>query len=99
MAAVRPSSTPFGLIACVMIMCALLPLTARADQLVITSRTARFTSLVRGPRVSFEEKMAMLLGWAYILNRSLPAFAEATGILETEDSVIGRVIRRASKPR
>ena len=43
----------------------------------------------------FEEKMAMLLGWANTLNRSDPAFAEAQCLLEREVSVIGRVIRRA----
>ena len=43
----------------------------------------------------FEEKMAMLLRWANTLNRSDPAFAEAQCLLEPEDSVIGRVIRRA----
>jgi hypothetical protein len=44
---------------------------------------------------AFEEKMAMLLRWANTLNRSDPAFAEAQCLLEPEDSVIGRVIRRA----
>jgi hypothetical protein len=39
--------------------------------------------------------MAMLLRWANTLNRSDPAFAEAQCLLEPEDSVIGRVIRRA----
>ena len=43
----------------------------------------------------FEEKMAMLLRWANTLNRSDPAFGEAQCLLEPEDSVIGRVIRRA----
>jgi len=43
----------------------------------------------------FEEKMAMLLGWANVLNRSNPAFDEAQSLLEAEDSVLGRVIRRA----
>ena len=42
----------------------------------------------------FEEKMAMLLGWANTLNRSDPAFAQALNLLEGEDSLIGRVIRR-----
>jgi hypothetical protein len=42
----------------------------------------------------FEEKMAMLLRWAKTLNLSVPAFAEAENLLEGEDSVIGRVIRR-----
>jgi hypothetical protein len=45
----------------------------------------------------FEEKMATLLRWANALNRSVPAFAQAQSLLEDEDSVIGRVIRR-TKP-
>jgi hypothetical protein len=44
---------------------------------------------------NFEEKMAMLLVWANMLNRSVPAFTEAQRLLEGEDSVIGRVIRSA----
>jgi hypothetical protein len=43
----------------------------------------------------FEEKMAMLLVWANALNRSVPAFSEAQRLLESEDSVVGRVIRSA----
>jgi hypothetical protein len=43
----------------------------------------------------FEEKMAMLLVWANVLNRSVPAFTEAQKLLEGEDSVIGRIIRSA----
>ena len=43
----------------------------------------------------FEEKMAKLLSWAKALNRSVAAFSEAQKTLEQEDSVIGRVIRRA----
>jgi len=43
----------------------------------------------------FEEKMAMLLVWANVLNRSVPAFTAAQKLLEGEDSVVGRVIRRA----
>jgi len=43
----------------------------------------------------FEEKMARLLRWAKMLNRSVPAFTEAQRLLENEDSVIGRVIRRS----
>jgi hypothetical protein len=39
--------------------------------------------------------MAMLLCWANALNRSAPAFAEAQSCLEGEESLIGRVIRRA----
>jgi hypothetical protein len=44
---------------------------------------------------NFEEKMAILLRWANALNRSVPGFAQAQNLLEDEDSVIGRVIRRA----
>lgn len=43
----------------------------------------------------FEGKMAVLLHWANVLNTSDPAFAEAQSLLEGEDSVIGRVIRRS----
>src|SRR6266852_1829986 len=42
---------------------------------------------------NFEEKMAMLLRWANALNASVPSFTQAQALLETEDSVIGRVIR------
>lgn len=42
----------------------------------------------------FEEKMAMLLRWANALNRSDPAFVQAQSLLEAEESLIGRVIRR-----
>jgi hypothetical protein len=44
---------------------------------------------------AFEEKMAMLLVWANVLNRSVPAFTEAQRLLEGEDSVVGRVVRSA----
>ena len=43
----------------------------------------------------FEGKMATLLIWANVLNCSVPAFTEAQQLLEGEESVIGRVIRRA----
>ena len=43
----------------------------------------------------FEEKMATLLVWADMLNRSVPASKEAQRLLEGEDSVVGRVIRSA----
>lgn len=43
----------------------------------------------------FEEKMAVLLVWANVLNRSVAAFTEAQRFLEGEDSVVGRVIRSA----
>jgi hypothetical protein len=45
----------------------------------------------------FEEKMATLLGIANALNRSVPSFASAQKLLEGEDSVLGRVIRRAKR--
>jgi hypothetical protein len=45
----------------------------------------------------FEEKMAMLLVWANVLNRSVPAFMEAQRLLEGEDSILGRVIQSAKK--
>jgi len=47
------------------------------------------------PDGDFEGKMATLLRWANMLNRSVPAFTEAQRLLENEDSVIGRVIRRS----
>jgi hypothetical protein len=43
----------------------------------------------------FEEKMSKLLQWARQLNRSVPAFQEAQRLLEDEESVLGRIIRRA----
>jgi len=45
----------------------------------------------------FEEKMAKLLGWANILNRSVAKFQDAQSPLEKEESVLGRVIRRARR--
>jgi len=45
----------------------------------------------------FEEKMSTLLHWANALNRSVPAFTEAQKLLESEDSVIGHIIRRAKR--
>lgn len=50
---------------------------------------------------NFEEKMAMLLRWANTLNASVPAFAQAQALLETEESVLGRVIRlsRVNQPQ
>lgn len=44
---------------------------------------------------NFEEKMAMLLVWANGLSRSVRAFREAQKLLESEDSVLGHVIRSA----
>jgi len=43
----------------------------------------------------FEDKMATLLLWANVLNRSVPAFADAQTLLESEETVLGRIIRRA----
>ncbi len=45
----------------------------------------------------FEEKMPTLLGWANVLNRSVPSFLAAQKLLEEEDSVLGRVIRRVKR--
>ena len=42
----------------------------------------------------FEEKMAVLLRWAHVLNRSVANFTPAQDLLEHEDSVLGRIIRR-----
>ena len=44
----------------------------------------------------FEGKMAVLLDWANTLNRSDPTFAQALNLLESEDSLIGHVIRRTN---
>ncbi len=46
----------------------------------------------------FEARMAALLALASVMNRSDPAFAEAQRLLENEDSVIGRIIRKAKNP-
>jgi hypothetical protein len=46
----------------------------------------------------FEARMAILLAWASVMNRSDPAFAEAQTLLKNEDSVIGRIIRKAKNP-
>ena len=45
----------------------------------------------------FEEKMATLLSMANALNRSVPLFVAAQKLLEGEDSVLGRIIRRAKR--
>lgn len=45
----------------------------------------------------FEKKMAMLLRLANCLNRSVVAFSEAQRVLESEYSLIGHVVRRASQ--
>jgi|SRR5215467_5218278 len=47
----------------------------------------------------FEGKMATLLVWANVLNQSDPPFAEAQTLLETEESILGRIIRRAKMQR
>jgi hypothetical protein len=47
----------------------------------------------------FEQKMETLLCWANALNRSVPAFSEAQTLLESEDSIIGRVIRRVKQSK
>jgi hypothetical protein len=47
-------------------------------------------------RGDFEDEMATLLVWANVLNGS-EAFSQAQRTLETEDSVIGRVIRLANR--
>lgn len=47
---------------------------------------------------AFEDKMATLLRTANALNRSVSAFREAQQLLENEESVLGRVVRRASRP-
>jgi len=39
-----------------------------------------------------------LLRMANALNRSVPAFREAQRLLENEESVLGRVVRRANRP-
>jgi hypothetical protein len=45
----------------------------------------------------FEEKMAALLGIANFLNRSIPSFSKALHLLEKEESLLGRVIRRPKR--
>jgi hypothetical protein len=45
----------------------------------------------------FEEKMATLLRMANALNSSIPAFREAQRLLQNEESVLGRVVRRANR--
>jgi len=45
----------------------------------------------------FEEKMATLLRTANSLNGFVPAFGEAQRLLKNEESVLGRVVRRASR--
>jgi hypothetical protein len=47
----------------------------------------------------FEEKMATLLVWANMLNRSSAEFAAAQALLEQEQSTLGRIIRRAQRNR
>jgi hypothetical protein len=45
----------------------------------------------------FEEKMATLLRWANKLNHSITDFTEAQKMLQKEDSLLGRVIRRCAE--
>ena len=45
----------------------------------------------------FEDKMATLLRMANYLHGSIPAFKEAQRLLEKEESVLGRVVRRANR--
>jgi hypothetical protein len=45
----------------------------------------------------FEDKMATLLRIANALNRSVQTFREAQRLLENEESVLGRVVRRANR--
>ena len=47
----------------------------------------------------FENKMGTLLRMANAMNRSVPAFREAQRLLENEESVLGRVVRRANNPQ
>lgn len=47
---------------------------------------------------NFEEKMATLLVWANWLNRSESKFSDAQRLIENEDSVLGRIIRRTKVP-
>ncbi len=46
----------------------------------------------------FEQEMATLLHWASFLNGRVPKFAEAQKMLESENSALGRVIRRIQAP-
>jgi hypothetical protein len=41
----------------------------------------------------FEEKMVTLLRWANKLNRSDPTFRDAQALLQSEDSVLGRIVQ------
>jgi len=43
----------------------------------------------------FEGKMAQPLAWSNTLNRNSNEFLHAIQLLESEDSVLGRIIRRA----
>ena len=47
----------------------------------------------------FEGKMASLLAIAIVLNRSIPKFAEAARLIDSEDSILGRVVRGARDPK
>lgn len=43
----------------------------------------------------FESKMASLLALANYLNHSVPEFSEAQRLVESEDSILGQIVRRA----
>ena len=47
---------------------------------------------------NFEKKMATLLHWATILNKSNPRFNRAQKLLACRPGVLGRIIRRKSWP-
>lgn len=47
---------------------------------------------------NFEDKMATLLAWANVLNRSESKFSEAQKLIESEDSILGQIIRRTKAP-
>lgn len=51
------------------------------------------------PWAEGEDKMATVLRMANSLNRSVPAFGDAQRLLENEESVLGRVVRRANRPQ
>lgn len=50
------------------------------------------------PEGDFEEKMATLLLWANLLSRGEAKLIEAQKLIENEDPILGRVIRRTKVP-
>ncbi len=48
---------------------------------------------------NFEKKMTTLLRWAVHLNGSNIEFVQAVSILKSDDSVLGRIIRRERRNR